>query len=209
MITWYERQLVKQGIKVHINTTVTAELIDKITPEKIFVDTGKNIRHLQMEGSDLSNVITAVDALLGNKPIGDKVVVIGGGLTGIELTYDLVKSGKTVEVLEMKDTILDMPDLCEANALMLRTIIDTYNIPIHMSATITKIYGKNIFFTVAGEEKIIEADTIITSIGYISEKTLYETIKDSKIPTHIIGDSNKLSNLLGAVWSAYEMGMNV
>lgn len=48
-------------------------------------------------------IVNAIDALRGNKEVGEKVVVIGGGLTGIEMTYDMVLVGKKVEVLEMKD----------------------------------------------------------------------------------------------------------
>jgi hypothetical protein len=72
-----------------------------------------------------------------------------------------------------------------------------------------KIGDHNIEFTVKDEVKSLETDTIITSIGYINDKSLYDAIIEKGIETHIIGDSNKVSNLLGAIWDGYELAMTI
>ena len=137
---------------------------------------------------------------------GNKVVVIGGGLTGIEMTYDMVLSGKKVEVLEMKDSILGMDVVCAANGQMLKQVIKYYNIPVHLSASITKFAPGKVYYSVNGEEKCIECDTIIASIGYIPNTELYDALSavyGEKV--HLIGDSKCVSNLLNATWSAAEL----
>ncbi len=96
-----------------------------------------------------------------------------------------------------------------ANANMLKAIIEYYKIQVHLGANITKIGDHNIEFTVKDEVKSLDADTIITSIGYVSNKALYDAIKEKGIETHIIGDSNKVSNLLGAIWDGYELAMTL
>ncbi|WMJ90754.1 FAD-dependent oxidoreductase [Anaerocolumna sp. MB42-C2] len=56
-------------------------------PDSIFVATGSPARKLTIGGADSEKVITTVEALLETKPISDKVMVIGGGLTGVEIAY--------------------------------------------------------------------------------------------------------------------------
>ena len=58
----------------------------------------------------------------------------------------------------------------------------------------------------ANTQHVIECDTIISSIGYISDNQLYDTLKDKyKDHIYLIGDSLQVSNLLGATWSAAEL----
>lgn len=151
-------------------------------------------------------VISAIDALRGRKEVGQNVVVIGGGLTGIELTYDMVLSGKHVEVVEMKDSILGMDVVCAANGQMLQQIIKYYQIPVHLSASVEKFEKGKVYYSVAGEQQCIDCDTVIASVGYLPNTTLYDEIKDlygEKV--HLIGDCKTVSNLLNATWSAAEL----
>jgi len=210
LITWYKKQLGKTGVKVHMNTEATPELIKQYAPDEVIVATGAKTRILGgVPGAENPNVIYAVEALTRSKAIGENVVIIGGGLTGVEFAYDLVKEGKKVEIVEMKDKILDMKNLCMANAQMLRQIIKYYSIPVHLGTTLTKIDKNAVKFTVDGQEHTVAADTIIVSIGYTSEQKLYEKMKDTNINIYLIGDSREVGNLEGAIWNAYELCMNL
>ncbi len=140
LIEWYKRQMEKTGVTVHMNYEVTTEQVKSEKPDVVYVATGSAPRVLSgIEGSD-SHVISAVDALLKKKPIGDKVVIIGGGLTGIEMAYDQVVTGKEVNVVEVLPEILSKKDdLCAANENMLRMAIERYHIGIHTNAKVVKI----------------------------------------------------------------------
>ncbi len=58
----------------------------------------------------------------------------------------------------------------------------------------------------AGEHKV-KADTVIVSIGYNSDKSLAEKLGTDHV--HVIGDANHVSNLMGAIWQAYETAMKL
>ncbi|MCD7908179.1 MAG: NAD(P)/FAD-dependent oxidoreductase, partial [Clostridium sp.] len=208
LITWFDNEVKKAGVEIHMNTPVTKELLAQLNPDEIIVATGAKARELSnIPGIEAAGIINAIDALTTRKnEIGAKVVIIGGGLTGIEMAYDMTLSGKKAEIVEMKDKVLDMPDLCAANGQMLTQIIKYYHIPIHTGANITKFEDKKVYFTVGGEEKWIEADTVVSSIGYNADKELYDEIKSSYgDKVHLIGDCEKVSNLLNATWSACEL----
>lgn len=211
LISWFVKECEKSGVTFHMNTPVTPQLLEKLEFDEIIVATGATPRTLKgIPGIENVEIINAVDALRGYKEVGKKVAVIGGGLTGIEMTYDMVLAGKKVEVLEMKDSILGMDVVCAANGMMLKQILKYYQIPVHLSASIERFEKGKVIYSVNGEEKSVECDTIIASVGYISNTALYDEIKEiygEKV--HLIGDSKQVANLLNATWSAAELAMKL
>lgn len=55
--------------------------------------------------------------------------------------------------------------------------------------------------------KPVEADTVIVSVGYTSNRELYDAIKGDNV--HLLGDAQRPSNLMGCIWSAYTMCLNI
>ena len=58
-------------------------------------------------------------------------------------------------------------------------------------------------------KEIIPTDTLINSVGYVSNNKLYQDIIDLNIPVFNIGDSNKVNNIMAAIWDAYEIARNL
>lgn len=67
------------------------------------------------------------------------------------------------------------------------------------------IENNKVIYNVSKEEKTVKADTVIVSIGYNS----YKPFEIEGREYYTIGDADKVSNLMGAIWSAYEMAMNI
>lgn len=210
LIKWYERQMNKLGVQVRLNETATENSIAAANADEVIFATGSGERRLGgVEGAGNGNVITAIEALTKQKPIGNNVVIIGAGLTGIETAYDLVLEGKHVELVEMKDKILDMPSLCAANAMMLRQLMKYHKIPVYLNAKVDRIEEKEVVLTAPEGEKKLPADTVIVSIGYTSEKSLYEALKEKGTSVHVIGDADKVANLENAIEEAYMLCMKL
>ena len=108
LIEWYKRQMVKLGINVHLNTEVTQEMLDEMKADEIFVCTGSKPRELNLPGAEEEYVINAVDALLNPEKVKGNIVVVGGGLTGVELAYNQALLGRKVTILEAMDKILNV-----------------------------------------------------------------------------------------------------
>jgi len=211
LITWYERQMHEAGVDVHLNCAVTADQVKTEAPDMVYVATGSTPRLLSgITGADLPHVISAVDALLGNKPIGDKVVIIGGGLTGIEIAYDQALAGKEVNVVEVLPQILSKKeDLCAANENMLMMAIEQYHIGVHVDAKIVEITENDVIIEKDREQTVLPADSVISSIGYISDNSLADQLKDCGVEVALLGDCNHVSNLMGAIWKAFELASSI
>jgi len=98
---WYKTQLRKLGVEIKPETEVTPDLVERENPDEVFVATGSNSIKPDVPGIERSNVVTAMDLLLGREKAGDSAVVIGGGLIGCETALWLAKQGRKVTIVEM------------------------------------------------------------------------------------------------------------
>ena len=202
LIAWYIRQLEKLPVEIRLNTAVTPEELKTLDAEEIIVATGAKARKLPVPGFDGPNAVEAVDYLLGNKPVGEKVVIIGGGLTGCEIAYDLALKGKKPVIVEMQDDILKIMGLSAANSNMLREIIRYYEIPVHLSTALQEIRaGEVLAKDETGKTLSIPADSVILSVGYVPAPLAGE--EDPKI--HVLGDAGKVGNLMTVIYQAYDI----
>lgn len=55
--------------------------------------------------------------------VGEDVAIIGGGLTGCEIAYDLILKGKKPTVIEMKNDLIAVKGVCLANSSFLREML--------------------------------------------------------------------------------------
>ena len=229
LLAWYIKQMKDLKINVRTNTDVNNEWVDRNAYDEIFIATGALERKLDTPGFDAANVTYAVDTLLKNRISGRNILVVGGGLTGVEIACDLARQGKKVTVAEACDTIINAFGISAANYNMLMEMLDYYHVSVMTSTTVTKYENgvadlltvvKNfpnnanrakLMFTSgpAGIEKKskLAADHVIVSVGYISDNKLYIELKGENV--HLIGDADKPENVMKAIWDAYEVARRV
>ncbi|MGB5822743.1 MAG: FAD-dependent oxidoreductase [Proteocatella sp.] len=208
LVKWYELTLGELGVVIRLNETVTKERIKEFGADEVIIATGSNPRLLAIEGAQ--NVYCAEDVLMGRKTVGDKILMIGGGLVGCETALWLKEQGKEVTIVEMQDDILQVGGpLCHANHDMLTDLIKFNKIEVKTNSYISKKTDEGFMLNTKGQESAIIADDAIVAIGYSSQKSLYNEIKFDIPNAHIIGDANKVQNIMYAIWNAYEVARNI
>ena len=202
LIAWYEREIRKYPIEIKMNTEVKD--LDNIKADEIIVATGAKAKKIPVPGAQ--KAIEAVDYLLGDKSrIGQNVVIIGGGLTGCEIAYELYLQGKKPVIIEAKHDLIVSDGVCLANASYLRDFFATNKVPTYLGTNVTKIDDTYVLGTdLAGNNIEVKADNVILSVGYIPTPAF----KKSK-HVHIIGDANKVGNLRTVIWNAWDVCMKL
>ncbi len=198
LIAYYIRTLSGSKVNVHMNTEIKS--LSEVNADEIVIATGAKPRTLNIPGKELA--ISATDYLLRNKEVGDKVAVIGGGLTGCEIAYELALNGKHPVIVEMMEYLIKAKGVCAANSNMLRDYIAYYQIPVYLESGVKEIREKSIIVTTKEGEREIPVDSVITSIGYIPGTALAE--KSGK-NVHIIGDANAVGNLKSVILAANDL----
>lgn len=211
LLNWYENELKRLNIDVKMNTEVTPDMIRESKADVVIVATGSNAVKLNsLPGMDRDNVCCAEDLLLGKKNAGDTVAVVGGGLVGCETALWLAQQGKDVTVIEgLKDVISAGPTINLANKSMLKDLMVKYNVKIMTSTMLSGANDEGVLVTQGRKTLTVPAQTICIAVGYRSENTLYEQIKDIDTDIHIIGDAAKVANIMKAVWDAYEVARSI
>ncbi|WZL74564.1 FAD-dependent oxidoreductase [Clostridiaceae bacterium 35-E11] len=208
LVNWYERELKNLDVNVHFNREVTKETVEQSDADVVIVATGSMPKMLNIDNCD--KVYTAEEVLLGKKDVGDATIIIGGGLVGCETGLWLADQGKNVTIVEMQKDILECGGpLCHANTDMLKELIPFKNIVLKTGSIVSSATDEGFVVTTNDKEEVIKADSIIVSIGYNSQKQLYDEIKNSFPETYLIGDAREVQNIMYAIWDAYEVAKNI
>ena len=201
LITWYLRELTKYPIEIKLNTEVKD--VKTLDADEIIVATGAKAKKIPVKGADTA--IEAVDFLLGKAEVGQNVTIIGGGLTGCEIAYELFLQGKKPTIVEMMDDLITTPGICLANTSYLRDFFKTNKVPVHLETALCEV-GKDSVTVKNKEGKTfqIPADSVILSVGYnpapVAEKGRH---------IHVIGDAAKVGNLRSVIWGAWDVCMKL
>ena len=201
LIAWYNREIKKYPIEVHLNTEVKD--VKALGADEVIIATGAVANRLPIKGGELG--IQAVDYLLGKKPVGENVVVVGGGLTGCEIAYDLYLQGKKPVIIEMQNDLIVSDKICLANTSFLRDFFNANKVPVYLETRTEEINEKGVV-AVSKDGKRIElpADNVILSVGY---KPAPLAKKGKNV--HVIGDASKVGNLRTVIWQAWDVAMKL
>lgn len=205
---WYTNELNDLNVEVHYNTTVTKEMIKELKADEVILATGSTPRILNIDNSE--KVYTAEDVLLGKEDAGESTIIIGAGLVGCETALWLVDQGKKVTIVELQDGILKVGGpLCHANEDMLKDLVKFKDIDLRLNTSVAGATDNGFILKSGDKEEVIEADSAIVCIGYVSEKSLYNEIRFEIPKVHLIGDASQVQNIMYAIWNAYEVARNI
>lgn len=201
LIAWYEREIKKYPITLHLNTEVNG--IETLQADEVIVATGAKAKKLPVAGAEYA--MDAVEYLLGEKEVGENVTIIGGGLTGCEIAYDLYQQGKKPTIVEMKNDLIAVKGVCLANSSYLRDFFTTNHVPVHLETKLSEIHPDGVTVTdKAGKSFKIEADSVILSVGYDPAPAAAEGKH-----VHVIGDAKAVGNLRTVIWNAWDVAMRI
>ncbi len=201
LLSWYIKQMADLQIEVHLNEKI--DNVEQFKGSPVVVATGSTARVLRSVSGN-EKMIEACDYLTGT-PVGDTVAVIGGGLTGCEIAYELALQGKKPIIVEMKDDLISQKGICLANSSYLREWFALHKVPVYLETTLQSVGDGNIVCKDKdGNAVEIACDSVISSAGYISNPLTKEGGN-----VHLVGDCLQVGNLRTVVWRAYEVAMKI
>ena len=140
-------------------------------------------------------------------PIGSRVVVVGGGLVGVELAEFLAERKRRVTVLEESSNLgTEMAHprrwraLHEARAQGVEFITDS---------ELSEIDDSHVHFITGDERHSIAADNVIVASGVRPDPALAAQLESIGVDTHVIGDAAEVGYIEGAIRTGHDLAIRI
>jgi len=215
--------LSKTGAEVRLNTPVTPELAKELKPDVIIAAMGaETILPTFIKGWDLPHVIGAEELYLHPEKAGKRLVVLGGGLVGMELAAFMAMLGHEVTIVEMMPTLNDGGN--NLQGLSLSGEFEKYGIKISTSTKAVEITPEGLIGEFTGEKpteppfifglphypsmgesgtKLFEADTVAYALGRNPRQKEALALRECAPEFYMIGDCTVMKNIQQATSSGY------
>lgn len=208
LVAWYENTLKELNVEIRLNTHLTSEMALDINADEVIIATGSKPRMLSI-GEDIP-IYTATEVLTGEKDVEGDIAIIGGGLVGCETALWLADKGNSVTIIEMLDKLLAVNGpLCHANSDMLEKLVPYKGIKVMTNSKVVGTMANGLLVDVNDVKEELKADSVILAVGYNSENRLYHQLENKVSNIHLLGDARQVSNIMYAIWDAYEVASHI
>jgi 2,4-dienoyl-CoA reductase-like NADH-dependent reductase (Old Yellow Enzyme family)/thioredoxin reductase len=202
-------QLEKQGVKVNLGVDVTPEMIDRERPDAVVLATGATPKEPDFIDTSDQRVVSSWDILGGQiEPVAQKVVVIGGNMLGCEVAEFMADQGNLVSVIKMRPGA-EMAEDCEpTNRRGLLDSLQECRVSLLSGFKVEGLTGDGVKVVQrdSGEERTLEAETIVLALGGTPERSLLDDLKKEEIEFHPIGDCRQPNNIRQAIYEGALVG---
>lgn len=204
------QQAADLGVDIRLNTRVTKEFVKEISPDVLIIATGAKVAPLSIPGSELDHVLHPFEVLEGTVSPKGNIVIIGGGLIGLEVAEFLAQDqDNQITVVEMREDIgLDLG--------MFRRICVMENIYMSgvrplVSTKSKAISATGVMVEKDGESLEIPADYVVIATGTVSEdhSELTRIADELSITYHVVGDAKKARRAIDAIHEAAEVSRQI
>jgi 2,4-dienoyl-CoA reductase-like NADH-dependent reductase (Old Yellow Enzyme family)/thioredoxin reductase len=215
VVRWYEDQFIKLEVHVELNREMTAQKVQEMEPDVVILATGAKPIVPDVPGIYRENVVTAIDVLRDEGQVGERAVVIGGGMVGIETAFYLAEKGKTVSIVEMLPKI--MADVGLTFRLAYWRKIPYLGIQVYTDARLFEVREKGINVVMKlepehperkGDELVfIPVDTVVLAVGQRADTSLIRDL-EGKIPAvYAVGDCVEPLKIIDAIHEGARIGL--
>ncbi|MCK4657385.1 MAG: FAD-dependent oxidoreductase, partial [candidate division Zixibacteria bacterium] len=198
-------QVERSGIEVRLGEQATLETLEAHSPDAVVIATGSCPARPDIPGLD--DAITGEEILAGTREAGDRVLILGGGMVGLEVAEFLAGRGKQVAVLHRHEEVAHDMDPIGRKLVLKR--IAALSVELHMMTNLVRIVDGRVFVENRGDERELgQFDTVVIT-GNHSFDPLSEQLQGMKFAVKVIGDAEKPGSIYQAVSSGHEVGLAV
>lgn len=197
----------KAGVEIRLNTTVTAEYVDREAPDALIIAVGSRPLLPPIPGLRCDNVVVVNNYYLEKNRVTDDVVVFGGGLAGCECAIHLGQEGKKVHLVEMRDELA--PDANVRHRPLLLQEIEKYA-TVHTGCRGLEVRPDGIWCEdKSGKQFLVPGTTVIAALGQRSRSDVVDALRDGAPFVRVIGDAARVSTITNAVYWGYHAALDI
>lgn len=209
-VEWDIRTTMECGAKIMLNTEATPDLIKAENPDAIFIAVGSSPIIPPITGIDGVNVKHVLEVDNGKVEVGQKIVVCGGGSSGLECALALAMEGKNVTVIDMIPEEDFAQDMFFNTRNMLLHLLRSHNVKLIGSSKVEEFTARGVIVIDHNwVRSTIEADTIVIAFGMKPNLETVEAFAALVPETYIIGDCSEVKNIGNANRMGFDYAVEV
>ncbi len=212
---WYQRELEQAGVDVRMGEEATPEKVAELGADAVVVAAGSvPVIPRAILGIDHARAMSCNEALTeaGHAKVGQRVVVVGGGLVGCEIALDYCRDGREVTIVEALPDILSAgPSVPSMNANYLRDGFAYHGATVLTNTRLAAITdeGAEVLDAATGEKRTLVADTVVLTLGFRPAASHASDFAAPGVDVYEIGDGRQVGNIMTAIWEAYEVARGI
>ena len=220
------RQVMKrESIKVLTGRTADRNMIESLCPDAVVVASGAKAYIPSIPGADLGHVIHSSDIFSRMQDLGDRVVIIGGGDVGCELTIQLQTMGKTVDLIEAEDKLMKysmgfwedkvfteffLTHEYRADLKNFDDLKEVNSVHVHLQSKCRCITEEGVLYDDAqGNIHNIGADSVILATGLRIDDSVFSMFEGLAETVLFIGDCRQPGNIEQATRDGYTSSLRI
>lgn len=198
-----------KNIEVRLGVRATPELVKADKADEVIVAIGGRIYHPDLPMEQGAKTIDVLGVYGHEDIIGQKIVIIGGGTSGVEAAIYLAGLGKRVQIIEKIDDIaLDEPFSMRNHILK---FVEDLNIEyfVEKEAVAITANGVKARDVNHGTESFYEADTVFFATGLKTKEEEADGFIPCTVDVVKVGDCRKIGNLGTAIREGYNAAVTI
>lgn len=198
------------GVDIKLNTEATVDMLKEMSPDAVIFASGSIPLILNIPGLADCGYITAQDMLAGKYEIGEKALVVGGGMVGCEAAQFLCERNHAVSIIEMKNELAG--DVSKENRVYIFNDFKKHNVQVVAGAKVTEFFKDGVNYVLADGTtgELRGFDHIILAMGSRSYNPWNDEVSKFVPQTFVIGEAFKApGSALTATTDAFNAALEI
>lgn len=224
LVRYLETQVARLGVRIIRGREVDRALVEQVKPDVLLLATGGRYSVPDIPGVDGRNVVrpAALNRRLRTylrfagprlllwatklwMPIGKRVVIIGGGIHGLQLALFLTRRGRRVTVVDTAGTM--GAGVVENYKFRLLWWLERKGVSMLSGVQYGEITDQGLTITTReGREKTLAADTILPALAMEPDPGLAASLQGTAPEIHRIGDCGNPALIIDAIGDGSRIG---
>lgn len=206
-VRYYVKMCQKYGVDIKLGTEADVNTVLSQNPDEVILATGGTAIKPPIPNDGIP-VVQAVDLLAGRTTAGNRVLIVGGGMVGLETAEYLLTQNSKSTIAEMTDTV--GAGLHPSVLYFMFDSLEKGGVEILKNTKVEKFTKDGaVCRAQTGEITLTGYDTAVLAMGAESCNPLEQPLKERGLTVHVIGDAAKPRKIIEAVEEAARLALKL